>query len=440
MNLVGKQFVLNYLTITLAKMITEKYIKRVVILLIVMLLIKIGGYYTISENVAITRVFKVFARIMMTVGAFTLFNKLQKKGIYGYVSLNSPLPIILYIAFLFLALVSILWSTKPSYSALQWVMYLDSFVFSYLFIKIIVVLQYHYKTIIDLGHIFSIAVTIISAIFLLGFFTSPDDFLRATHGGEVERLGGYFMNPNELGMMSVVGIATNIIAFMNNKKTRIFVFLLAINLTVLILTGSRSSMIGFMLILFYLVSRSSNRKLKLTVYGTMIASIPLVINLIFIKQGDLEEVMSMTGRLPFWSALLNEGIVKEPWFGFGFMRIAYTDSFESVHTYAGKMTHNTFIQVLMNLGFVGLFIALMQLFSTIFMAFKKINEKYKVFFIGVFIPILINSFTEFGIFGEANFGTLFYQFLIFALCIKWNNKLTIKQRMKLNESISLINQ
>jgi O-antigen ligase len=421
-------------------MITEKYIKRVVVLLIIMLLIKIGGYYTISENVAITRVFKVFARIMMTVGAFTLFNKLKNKGIYGYVSINSPLPILLYIAFLFLALVSILWSTKPSYSALQWVMYLDSFVFSYLFIKIIIVLQYHYKTRIDLSYIFSIAVTIISAIFLIGFFTSPDDFLRATHGGEVERLGGYFMNPNELGMMSVVGIATNIIAFMNNKRTGVFIFLLAINLTVLILTGSRSSMIGFMLILFYLVSRSSNRKLKLTVYGTMIASVPLIINLIFIKQGDLEEVMSMTGRLPFWSALLNEGIIKEPWFGFGFMRIAYTDSFESVHTYAGKMTHNTFIQVLMNLGFAGLFIALMQLFSTIFMAFNKVNEKHKIFFIGVFIPILINSFTEFGIFGEANFGTLFYQLLIFALCIKWNNKLTIKQRMKLNESTSLINQ
>lgn len=414
-------------------MITDKYIKRIITLLIIMLLIKIGGYYTISENVAITRVFKVFARIMMTVGAFMLFNQIKKKGIIGYVKINTPLPIVLYILFLFLALISFLWSTKPSYSALQWVMYLDSFVFSFLFVKIIVVLQHYYQNKVNLSSIFSKAISVISAIFLIGFIISPDDFLRATHGGEVERLGGYFMNPNELGMMAVVGIATSIIAFMNDKKTIIFIILLAINLSVLLLTGSRSSMIGFMLILFYLISKSSNRKLKLTVYGVMIASVPLIINLIFIKQGDLEEVMSMTGRLPFWSALLNEGIIKEPWFGFGFMRIAYTDSFESVHTYAGKMTHNTFIQVLMNLGFVGLFIALSQLFSTIYVATRKINEKHQVFFIGVLIPILINSFTEFGIFGEANFGTLFYQLLIFVLCLQWRHNLTIKERISLNK-------
>jgi O-antigen ligase len=262
---------------------------------------------------------------------------------------------------------------------------------------------------------------------LIGFKISPDNFLRATHGGEVERLGGYFMNPNELGMMSVVGIATAIISFTHNKKIKTFIILLTINLLTLVLTGSRSSMIGFMLIILYLISKSNNIKLKLSVYGLMIASVPLIINLIFIKQGDIKEVLSMTGRLPFWSALLNEGIIKEPWFGFGFMRIAYTDSFESVHTYAGKMTHNTFIQVLMNLGFIGLFIAVFQLISTLRTALKGTNIIHRVFFVGVFIPIIINSFTEFGIFGESNFGTLFFQLLVFVLCLKPRTKLSRKE-------------
>lgn len=416
----------------------DKYLKRIVFILIIILFIKVLGYYTISENVAITRVFKVFSRIMMTVASYMLFLNLNKNGIVGFTRIKFPLPVIIYIVFLSLALTSILWSTKPSYSALQWVMYLDSFVFAYFYIRIIIILNYHFPDKINFGKIFSISISIISVFFLLGFLINPTDFMRATHGGEVERLGGYFMNPNELGMMSVVGIGTAIVAFMKERQYSLFIFLLLTNLLVLVLTGSRSSMIGFMLILFILISRSNNRKLKLGVYGLMIASVPVIINMIFIKQGDLEEVMSMTGRLPFWTALLNEGIVKEPWFGFGFMRIAYTDSFESVHTYAGKMTHNTFIQVLMNLGFVGLFIALSQLISTIFVAFKYSAKFDKLFFIGILIPIIINSFTEFGIFGEANFGTLFYQLLIFYVCLSWKTNLTRIQHIKLIKSKSII--
>jgi exopolysaccharide production protein ExoQ len=52
--------------------------------------------------------------------------------------------------------------------------------------------------------------------------------------------------------------------------------------------------------------------------------------------------------------LISEGLPREPLLGFGFMRIDYKEFFQSTHTYPGKMTHNTFMQVLMNLGFVGL--------------------------------------------------------------------------------------
>lgn len=408
-------------------MTKEKYLKRVLLLLTIILFVKIGGYYTISENVTITRVFKVCSRIAMTLWVFYIFQQLKNKNIYGFISYKYPLPIILYICFLSLAFVSFLWSTKPGYSALQWVMYLDSFVFAYIYIKTVIVIYSHEPSITLISRLFSIAVSLISAIFLMGFFINPDDFMRATHGGEVQRLGGYFMNPNELGMMSVVGIATSIVAYQKDKMFKRFLLLFIINLVVLVLTGSRSSMIGFMLILFFLINRSPNKKLKWGVYTLMGLSVPLIINLIFIKQGDVEEVLSMTGRLPFWTALLNEGIIKEPWFGFGFMRIAYTDSFESVHTYAGKMTHNTFIQVLMNLGFVGLFIAINQLISTIHVAGKASNKEFKVFFVGVLIPIIINSFTEFGIFGESNFGTLFYQLLVFLLVIKTKEDLSKKE-------------
>lgn len=47
---------------------------------------------------------------------------------------------------------------------------------------------------------------------------------------------------------------------------------------------------------------------------------------------------------------------------------------------------------------------------------------------GILIPIVINSFTEFGIFGESNYGILFYQLLIFSISFKNNPLLSLKEK------------
>jgi len=110
--------------------------------------------------------------------------------------------------------------------------------------------------------------------------------------------------------------------------------------------------------------------------------------------------------------------------GYGFMRIAEGDYFESVHTYAARMTHNTFVQVLLNLGILGFTITTFQMIATICIYMRSRSAYLKVFFIAIFIPIFINSLTEFGIFGENNFGILFYQFLIIAPIIHYSIKMS----------------
>jgi hypothetical protein len=90
------------------------------------------------------------------------------------------------------------------------------------------------------------------------------------------------------------------------------------------------------------------------------------------------------------------------------------------------------MQVLMNLGFIGLSVALLQVSSTIKAIFKETKEN-KLMLIGIFIPILINSFTEFGIFGESNYGILFYQLLIFAIIFKNNKHLSSIQKLHLKK-------
>jgi exopolysaccharide production protein ExoQ len=198
-----------------------------------------------------------------------------------------------------------------------------------------------------------------------------------------------------------------------------------------VLTSSRSSAIGFLLIMGVLVLMSKNVKLKIAMFGGVVIAVPLLLKYVIFKDaGGVEEVMSMTGRLPFWKALLSEGIVREPFFGFGFMRINYTDYFQGLNTYPAKMTHNTFMQVLMNLGFVGFFIAFWQLVLTIRSSAAEKGSAYSVFSVAMFIPIIINSFTEFGIFGETNYGILFYQFLIFLFFIKIRANLSRKEKLK----------
>jgi hypothetical protein len=51
----------------------------------------------------------------------------------------------------------------------------------------------------------------------------------------------------------------------------------------------------------------------------------------------------------------------------------------------------------------------------------------------VFIPVIINSMTEFGIFGETNYGIIFYLMLVFAVSMETiNGSLRIKETTKPN--------
>src|SRR5262249_26723584 len=150
--------------------------------------------------------------------------------------------------------------------------------------------------------------------------------------------------------------------FFKDGKLRIRNFLaIAILVWLLLLTGSRSSFIALMLVIaFYALSRPGKIvKISFLLAGFLIAVFTGY--KVFVKMGDTSEVMSMTGRIPFWTDLLHYNFPKAPLLGFGYMRIDFSDKFDSLNAYAGAMTHNTFLQVLLGLGLTGLLIVLIQL-------------------------------------------------------------------------------
>ncbi len=403
-------------------------IRNIATILSIILFIKIAGYFTITDVKIVTQIFKIISRVGMTLTVFYILQLLKSYGCLNILQLKNTLTLILYSLYLILGFASFTWSTDPNYSALQWFMTFESFVFVYIFFQVIYTINFFYpKRKINLINIFVKAIFPIIIIFIIGSIVLPDFFYREMRGGEETRLGGWIMNPNELGMLSSILGALSYLYFIRNKGAKKIFPIISIlaSVVILVLTSSRSSLIGFLLIIGLLILKSDNKKLKIAMISIMAIVGPIAVSMIIFKDsGGIEEVMSMTGRLPFWTALLNEGIVKEPFFGYGFMRINYTDYFQGLNTYPGKMTHNTFMQVLMNLGFVGLFIAIFQVIFTIKNYFKNKKSDYANFFIAVIFPVMINSFTEFGIFGDANYGILFWQFLIFLFLFEKRKHLT----------------
>lgn len=394
--------------------------------LTLILLLKLSGFFAWNEDVGVTRMLKLVTRLAMTAAAYGAYRLVLRRGaVDSFRWRNTPAPL-LYGAYLGLGLASLLWSRNPGYSFLQWLMDLECLVFAYYFVKCFLLLKEFFPgNPVRFYHVLGNAAFLIMLGFLVGAVVAPDVFYRLTHGGEEARLGGYMMNPNELGMLCVVGLACLMFDYERHHRVVFTSLKVAVLLLALVLTGSRSSLVGFVLVLFFHIRKAGNPRLKLAANAAALLALPMVAPLLLVKQGGLEEVMSMTGRLPFWHALLTEAVPREPLLGYGFMRISYGEYFQSVHTYAAQMAHNTFVQVLLNLGLIGFSIAVLQLGFTIGGFFRpEADSQLRLLGIGLLLPLLINSFTEFGIFGMNNYGILFYQFLIFLSSLHFHARLS----------------
>lgn len=414
------------------------YAKKILPWLCFIFFMRLVGFCTIGDSPALAKILKTGIGLIMTSITIWIFLKIVNKGFIASFKYQHVLALLFYVGYLILGLASLTWTSDVGVSALQITRDIEMLVFSFFFTFIITTLNYYYPTNpIRLSAIFGPAITLNLSIFLIGNFAAPDIFIRMTHGGEVSRLGGQIMNPNELGMLSGIAIACCLAELKNGNSKFWYILMSFIAFYALIETGSRSSMIGFFLIIGYYVYISKSYSLKLAVVILAILTLPVIINVIFLKEGaktsgvsGAEELLSMTGRLPFWTALLNEGLPREPLLGFGFMRINYTTYFQGANTYPAAMTHNTFIQVIMNLGLVGLFVVLMQMVAMVSTIIKLENKIVKELVFTMLMPIIINSVTEFGIWGEVNYSILFYQLIILSMVIVYNPKHSTFEKIK----------
>lgn len=408
--------------------------KTMLYILIAIMAVRIISYFMLSESVAVTQTFKVGLRFFTTAWCVLLVI-IHSRNSSSRLSFKHPLPINFYLAYLSLGVISLLWTSSFEVSMLQLLMDAECLAFAFLFMRIIFFSHTQEEWFRLVSRVVAFSVLIITFGFIAGKYINPEKFYRLTHGGEVARLGGFIINPNELGMLLVIGIAMMLAHAEKHANKILPVILVSTLVYALVLTGSRSSLIALVLVVFVWLQSKSSLLLKTGLIAAIMIAIPALFHYVFIKNNDVSEVLSMTGRIPFWKDLLSINFPKEPWFGYGFMRIDYHDRFESLNSYSGAMTHNTFLQVLMNLGIVGLTIVLLQLATTVYAMTKIKDSKHRFAALGIFIPVLVNSFTEFGIFGEANYGIMFYLMLVFMVSYQREKSLLFsEQKLTKNKS------
>ena len=397
--------------------------KWVAVALIIILGLRITSYFTLfPSSVAMTQIVKVGLRLSLTVISFLWLFKLKQTYKDFEVRYQNILPLLLYCAYLTLGILSLFWTSDVRFSMLQLFMIIEAMAFAWFFYPLLVFYNRLSNNHVPFSYIFAYATFWICLAFMVGLYFDPETYYRQTHGGEVSRLGGFIINPNELGMLAVLGAVTIYIEMLRRKIDTMMVLIYIACVAVLLLTQSRSSLGAFLLATGLTVLLSGNIKLIVSSIIGGVLAMPVLIREIVVKQGDLEEVMSMTGRLPFWTDLIHDGFIHRPLLGYGFMRIAKHEKFDSIHAYAASMTHNTFIQVLINLGLVGAFIVLFQMISLGITISKHDNNFLRRLAAYMLIPLIINSLTEFGIFGESNYGVQFYQLLILFFVITVERK------------------
>ncbi len=412
----------------------QKTYQWLLILLIIIMGLRISSYLTLfPSSIGLTRVVKVGVRFLLTGFCLVMLTNMRRrmKG-FSFVYENH-FSGLFYLAYALLGVASILWSTDVHFTILQLMMLIESMLFAWLFYHLIVIGEYLTEGRATFAKLLAVSISIISLAFLIGLYFDPSTFYRDTHGGAVSRLGGFIINPNELGMLSVIGAAMTYVRMREGGGLGWNIIFWIVCVAVLLLTQSRSSLGAFLLVTGMFILMSKSAWLKIGSISVAVVVLPILIQTIVIKDGDVGEVMSMTGRLPFWSDLIAYGFPDRPILGFGFMSISdspFSNKFDSIHAYAASMTHNTFVQVLINLGLVGAFICIVQMTLTFMAIGKSKNVKLKLAAIAMLIPLLINSATEFGIFGEANFGIYFYHLVILMFIIS-GKKVKIKKKPKL---------
>jgi len=315
---------------------------------------------------------------MIFVMAAFLYNKFVKDSYNkGNVLTKHPIdvPIALYVLIIIIATIT---SIDPVGSFRDLAIHLVSIGFSFVIINSI-------KNKKDLNMVLVTIVATATLVSLFGIFqhrfgvTMEEGWIdKASNPDLIARVFSVFGNPNIMAEYLIMIIPISLALFWDTRKftKKIFFLIITLILTIgLLLTYSRGGWVGFAFSIFFFIFLVEKRLLLL--------AIPLVLlSLYFLPPSIMNRIMTIGkltdssnfSRLKIWEVTLE--IIKENWMiGVGFGYLPFKQVFDSKTTMGMQHSHNTYLEVLVELGIGGFIIFTLLIFLFYKFGIKKLSSE-----------------------------------------------------------------
>ena len=244
--------------------------------------------------------------------------------------------------------------------------------------------------------------------------------------GEYDRVSGIFKNPNTLGVLAMQLIFI-LMYFWDRQRRKIsgriwFGVTIGIG-TAMVTSGSRASVLGFCMgLLIYIWGNSRVQKKALPTVWTVVlilVSIFLTVGYVFPVYGGSLFRMDSAGRNTLWSKAWDIYRGGSPWgAGFGASDELFRQEAQSlggIKLYTPE-SHNSFLRLLLDLGFPGVVLALIAFSVLICRSWKYLlyfeNPRLGVLLLAAVIGSLVDSLLESWLFGFGSSSSVpFWLFL-----------------------------
>ncbi|MDD3284992.1 MAG: O-antigen ligase family protein [Patescibacteria group bacterium] len=230
------------------------------------------------------------------------------------------------------------------------------------------------------------------------------------------RVNGTYYHPNSFAFNLLFVFVVFSIIYFNSKFTEktlkyknwLKIYLIMISV-LLVATLTRSAWIGFVLFIGSLIliyGRKSIAKFALLIIGVLFMFY-VSMNYTPLKYYNFNEISvvrrvttsayllsSWEWRNKVWTEMTSY-VYQSPIIGFGLDTFGFLREKQINDVYESTYAHNDYLKILIELGFVGIFLYLNLIFHTLKNIFKKFLEhkdnKYLISFIGILIIFLISS-------------------------------------------------
>lgn len=252
-------------------------------------------------------------------------------------------------------------------------------------------------TIYKIGNYFIIGALLSSLYGLFNFVLSPD---------ETFRLRGFFNNPNHLAFALNYTSIFLFFKIKHEKKLKMNLFLIIYLSIIIFLSGSRSSLIIQVFLLFYFFFDLSKNSFKFLRNISLLAMLfillvtPLLdVNNNFLNRFSQSNIETASGRLDLFKSALNLGVdtyftgVGIGQYRFHHLKYLSSGSYETVTNF-NLSTHNHYLDLLVNYGLISflLYVGILILFYKTILKNRKIH--INKFVLGLFLVLIVSSFSQ----------------------------------------------